>query len=109
MRPHAEAAHAGVELDVHADADAGGLGDERRRPADDLGADRRGPLEPVPVSGPKIRIGAVNPASRSSSASGAVATPSQVGPGLERGARRRDRAVPVAVGLDDGAVDGAVG
>ena len=35
---------------------------------------------PVPVSGPKIRIGAVKPASRSSSASGAVATPSQVDP-----------------------------
>ena len=35
---------------------------------------------PVPVSGPKIRIGAVKPAARSSSASGAVATPSQVDP-----------------------------
>ena len=35
---------------------------------------------PVPVSGPKIRIGAVKPASRSSSASGAVATPSHVDP-----------------------------
>ena len=29
------------------------------------------------------------------------------GAGLERGARRRHRAVPVAVGLDDGAVHGA--
>ncbi len=35
---------------------------------------------PEPVSGPKIRIGASSPASRSSSASGAVATPSQVEP-----------------------------
>ncbi len=35
---------------------------------------------PAPVSGPKIRIGAVKPAARSSSASDAVATPSHVEP-----------------------------
>ena len=35
---------------------------------------------PVPVSGPKMRMRAVNPAARSSSASGAVATPSHVDP-----------------------------
>ena len=46
VRRHAEPAHARVELDVHADAEADGLGDERRRPGDDLGAGRRGPLEP---------------------------------------------------------------
>ena len=35
---------------------------------------------PVPVSGPKMRIGAVKPDARNSSASSAVATPSQVEP-----------------------------
>ena len=81
VRPHAEPAHAGVELDVHADAEPDGLGDERRRPGRRPRRRRAAARSsPVPVSGPKIRIGAVKPASRSSSASGAVATPSHVEP-----------------------------
>ena len=99
----------GVELDVHPGADPGGLGDEGRRPADDLGASAAARARPVPVSGPKIRMGTAKPGLTQLFGLGRRRHAEPGGPGLQRGARRGDRAVAVAVGLDDGAVDGAVG
>ena len=111
----AEAAHAGVELQVDPSgrpaAGAAAAAPHRlRRPGGHLGVERGG-ARPTRrrASGPITRSGPSMPAARRARASPTAATASAVAPPSQGRARDRDRAVAVAVGLDDRHQPGAAG